>query len=174
MDGLSKTTNGRNIQNRSVAFLEDVLDTNFCVISFERRSSALYEHILRTSAKSIWHATFSSILSSSCNLLLTSFGTPSFLYELLLTIFCPIQSSSHELLLTNNWYTIFFFTNFYLRFYAVRAFAPHDHFLTNFWHTNIRHTNFCPVTVRAQVKVSRLLASMTLLAADGNNEEITR
>ena len=123
MDGLSKTTDGRNIQNSTVAFQEESLDTNGYVPSLDIRSSALYDHNLTNICyehlvyhvfffKSFCIRSFGIRSFASYDLLLTIFclrtsGIRSVLYELLLTIFCPMRSFSYEPLLTDIWHTIF-------------------------------------------------------------------
>ena len=89
------------------------------------------------------------------------------LYELLNKIFKPLRSS-YDLLLSNFWHTIFFYTSFCLRFFVVRSFALYDHLPTNFWDTNIQHTDFYPVTVKKTGTVECIIQD-TFLKEHGAN-----
>ena len=117
-DELSKTTNGQNIQNSSVSFMEDAFslrtDTKGRVQSFDIRSSALYD-LYRT------------------NICYENLAYQLLAYELLHTIFCPhtiffLRSFAYGFLV----YDIFF-TNSCLRSFGMQCFARYDHFLTNIY-----------------------------------------
>ena len=144
-DGPSKVTKGRKIQNRSVAFLEDALDTNgrewsraiirytmFCLYD-PYLMNICYEHLayhllLHTSLRTFAYDNLACDLLPHTIFFLQSFAYELlsydlFLYELLITIFWhviffPIRSFSHQHLLTRIWYAIFLFTNFCLPSFA--------------------------------------------------------
>ena len=175
--GRNTTTNGRKMQNSSVASLEDAFsirtDANERVPSFDIRFSALMIFILPTFSTSIWRVIF--LFTNFC---IRSFGIRSFaLYDLRLTIFClrtsGIRSSSLRTFAYDlSAYDLLYHTIIYLRTFAyehlaydlflyelfltifcrtifcpIRSFA-YEHLLTNFRHTNNWHTNICPVTAR--------------------------
>ena len=150
-DRLSKTTNGRNIQNRTVDFLEDAFSMrrDACHLSIYYLMPYMIL-ILRTFATSIWHTIFLFKNFGIRSFGIRSFGIRSFVpYDLLPTNFClrtsGIRSSSLRTFAYDlSAYDLLSHTIIYLRTFAYEHLA-YDLFLYELFLTNFCRTIFCPI-----------------------------